>query len=104
MVESEESYAEHESRADRVLKQVAICLRKGCVIVIEHTPMIMTQWSSWKIWGKPCCYNGNVQQIFNEIDRCRETHENHHIRLNIEDFSCQSRFSLVVHNPSPVPG
>jgi ribulose-bisphosphate carboxylase small chain len=103
-VEPEEHHVEHQSLADRLLKQIAHCLRKGCVIVIEHTPTIVPQWSPWKIWGKPCCYNGNVQQILSEIDSCRKTHADHHIRLNIEDFSCQSRFSFVVHNPSPVPG
>jgi ribulose-bisphosphate carboxylase small chain len=52
------------------------------------------------VWGRRYCYNGDVQGIYTEIDRCRTTHADHHIRLNIEDYSCYSRFSFVVHSPA----
>jgi ribulose-bisphosphate carboxylase small chain len=89
-----------QSPADRVLGQIEYCLRQGCVICIEHTPMMTPRYSPWEIWGTPCCYNGNVQPIYSEIDCCRSVHADHHIRLNIEDHSCRSRFSFVVHSPS----
>lgn len=95
--------ADSSSLAERVLKQIAYCLRQGCVICIEHTPRIRPRWSPWEIWGKPCCNNGNVQQIYGEIDRCRAAHADHHIRLNIEDYSFRSRFSLVVYSPAAAP-
>jgi ribulose-bisphosphate carboxylase small chain len=91
------------SFTERVLRQIGSCLRQGCVICIEHTSTLRPRWSPWEIWGKPCCYNGNAQQIYSEIDHCREVHADHHIRLNIEDYSCHSRFSFVVHSPSPAP-
>ena len=96
--------ADSGSLAERVLKQIAYCLRQGCVICIEHTPTIRPRWFPWEIWGKFCCYNGNVQQIYGEIDRCRAAHSDHHIRLNIEDYSFRSRFSFVVYSPAAAPG
>jgi len=90
--------ADSSSFAERVLRQITDCLRQGCVICIEHTSRIGPRWSPWEVWGKPCVYNGNVQQIYIEIDRCRKAHADHHIRLNIEDYSCRSRFSFVVHS------
>jgi ribulose-bisphosphate carboxylase small chain len=52
------------------------------------------------VWGQRYCYSGDVHGIYNEIDRCRTTHTDHHIRLNIEDYSFRSRFSFVVHSPA----
>lgn len=92
--------SERQSLADRALSMIGRCLRQGCVICIEHSPVMAPRFSPWKIWGKPCCYNGDVQQIYSEIDRCRTTHGDHHIRLNIEDYGFHSRFSFVVHNPA----
>ncbi|HYQ70757.1 MAG TPA: ribulose bisphosphate carboxylase small subunit, partial [Gammaproteobacteria bacterium] len=60
------------------------------------------RFTPWEVWGLRYCYNGDVQGIYDEIDRCRTTHSDHHIRLNIEDYSSYSRFSLVVHSPAAV--
>ena len=84
---------------NRVLAQIGHCLRRGCVICIEHAPALAPRSTLWEVWGRPCCYDGNVQGIYDEIDLCRTTHGDHHIRLNIEDHKCFSRFSLMVHNP-----
>jgi len=92
--------ADSGSFAERMLNQIAYCLRQGCVICIEHTSNMRPRWSPWEIRGKPCYYDGNIEQIYSEIDRCREAHADHHIRLNIEDHSCRSRFSFVVHSPA----
>lgn len=92
--------ADNGSAADRALGQIGKCLRQGCVICIEHTPVMAPRFSPWQVWGQPSCYNGDAQRIYGEIDRCRDAHADHHIRLNIEDYSCRSRFSFVVHNPT----
>jgi ribulose-bisphosphate carboxylase small chain len=102
MIEPDHRNLDALSLTDRVLAQIAHCLRQGCVICIEHTPKVTPHWSPWMLWGEPCCYNGNTRQIYREIDRCRAAHADHHIRLNIEDHSCHSRFSFVVHSP-PAP-
>ncbi|MFM1891604.1 MAG: hypothetical protein RLZ44_681 [Pseudomonadota bacterium] len=86
---------------ERALGQIGKCLRQGCVICIEHTPVMAPRFTPWQIWGQSCCYNGDTQQIYTEIDRCRDSHADHHIRLSIEDYSFRSRFTVMVHNPSP---
>jgi ribulose-bisphosphate carboxylase small chain len=58
------------------------------------------RFAPWEVWGKPSCYSGDENQIYLELDNCLKAHHDHHIRLNIEDISCRSRFSLVVHSPS----
>lgn len=89
-----------ESMPDRALGQIGKCLRMGCVICIEHTAKMSSRFTPWQVWGQPSCYNGDQQHIHSEIDRCRSQHADHHIRLNIEDYSCHSRFSFAVHRPS----
>jgi len=39
-VKPDDHNADSSSLAERVLKQIAYCLRQGCVICIEHTPRI----------------------------------------------------------------
>lgn len=87
------------SESSRVFAQIEHCLRQGCVLRIEHTSFVGPRFSPWELWGKPACYNGDSQQIHAQIEACRAAHGDHHIRLSIEDFSCHSRFSFVVHKP-----
>ncbi len=88
-----------EETRDRVLGQIGHCLRKGCVICIQHAEQISPRYTNWRIWGIPRCYGGDPQRLYDDIDRCREEHAEHHIRLDIEDYSFHSRFSFVVHQP-----
>jgi ribulose bisphosphate carboxylase small subunit len=90
---------------DRALEQIRSCLGRTCVIRIEHTPSMAPRFSPWDTWAQSLCCNGDPQQILAEIDRCRIAHNPHYIRLNIEDYTCQSRFSLVIHSPdASAPG
>ena len=84
---------------DRVLWQIGHCLRKGCVICIQHAEQMSPRYVKWRVWGLPRCYGGDPQRLYDDIDRCREEHADHHIRLEIKDFSFHSRFSFVVHDP-----
>lgn len=102
-MEQEERVGAIRPLAERALGIVGKCLRKGCVVCIEHTPSMAPRFSPWRLWGQPSCYNGDADSLYGEIDRCRRFHGNHHIRLNIEDFSCHSRFSVIVHNPAVQP-
>ena len=99
-MQADERKAEAPSPMDRVFGQIGHCLRRGCVICIEHAPTLAPRFTSWELWGRPSCYNGDVKTIYREFDRCRTTHADHHIRLNIEDHSFYSRFSYVVHSPA----
>lgn len=83
----------------RILMQIGHCLRQGCVICIQHAEQLSPRFTKWQTWGTPSCYNGDQQQIHREIDRCHAQHGDHHIRLDIEDYSVHSRFSFLVHHP-----
>ncbi|MCP5142949.1 MAG: ribulose bisphosphate carboxylase small subunit [Chromatiales bacterium] len=88
----------------RVFAQIEHCLtdgvvRQGCVIRIEHTSTMAPRYSPWQTWGTPVCFNGDSQQIHDQLAACEAAHGDHHIRLSIEDYSCHSRFSFVVHKP-----
>ncbi len=97
---SSASAAEHDvSNRDRVLSQIGHCLRKGCVICIEHTEQLAPRYTKWEVWGTPRCYGGDPHRLFSDLDRCCEEHADHHVRLQIEDYSFHSRFSFVVHQP-----
>ncbi len=84
---------------DHVLWQIGQCLRKGCVICIQHAEQVSPRYTKWQLWGIPRCYGGDPQRLYNDIDHCREEHSAHYIRLDIEDLSFHSRFSFVVHEP-----
>lgn len=99
-MQTKERNTESQTIRNRVLGQIGHCLRRGCVICIEHAPALAPRFTAWETWGRPSCYDGNVDGIYSEIDRCRTSHGDHHIRLNIEDHSCYSRFSYVVHSPA----
>ena len=95
---------EHPSASPfgRMLEQIAHCLRLGCVIRIEHTPIMSPRFSPWEIWGTPACYNGDMQQLQDELEQCCVQHAQHFVRLNIEDYSCHSRFSFVIQEPDNI--
>lgn len=82
-----------------IFSQIEQCLRQGCVIRIQHTPSMGPRFTPWQEWCQSCCYNGDPQQVHSAIKQCREAHFDHHIRLVLEDYSCHSRFSFVVHSP-----
>lgn len=90
---------ENDSR-DRVLWQIGHCLRKNCVICLEHARQLSPRFTKWEPWGTPRCYSGDPQQLRDDIARCCEEHADHHIRLQIEDYQFHSRFSFVVHSPT----
>ena len=88
-----------DDNPDPMLRQIALCLRKGCVICIQHAEQIRPRYTKWQVWGAPRCYGGNPQRLYDDIDRCREAHAECFIRLEIEDHTYHSRFTFVVHQP-----
>lgn len=89
----------HAANRDRVLSQIGHCLRQGCVICIQHAEQLSPRFTKWEVWGASRCYGGNPQRLYSDLDRCREQHSDHHIRLNIEDYHFHSRFSFMIHSP-----
>lgn len=86
------------------LSQLEHCLRKGCFFCIEHTPQGHVRHGRWTLWDKPSCYDGDLGAISSAIAQCREQNADRLIRLNIEDFSFRSRFTVMVHDPAANEG
>ena len=91
--------AESNREGRSILSKIEKCLRQGCVIRIEHTPAMAPRFTPWQDWCQSCVYDGDPQKVFSAIEHCREAHCDHHIRLMMEDYSCHSRFTFVVHSP-----
>ncbi|MEJ2576605.1 MAG: ribulose bisphosphate carboxylase small subunit [Gammaproteobacteria bacterium] len=84
----------------RMYVQLGECLRKGCVVCIEHAPAVRPRYTRWEAWARPDCYDGDLNGLYSEIERCRQCHADHFIRLQVEDLGWHSRLSLVVHRPT----
>jgi len=95
MQQATEMNAASSQHLPAVLNKLEHCLRKGCFFCIEHIAH-----GNWTRWAKPSCYNGDLGEICNEIERCREHHSDKAIRLNIEDFTFRSRFTVMVQYPA----
>ncbi|MGB0720770.1 MAG: ribulose bisphosphate carboxylase small subunit [Gammaproteobacteria bacterium] len=91
--------ANNASETEGKLTTVAPCLRQGCFICIEHAPDMAPRFTAWRQWGETCCFQGDMARLCTEIDRCKHAHDDHHIRLNINDYSAHSRFVVSVHDP-----
>ncbi|WP_200255287.1 ribulose bisphosphate carboxylase small subunit [Thiococcus pfennigii] len=80
--------------------QLGECIRKGCFVCIEHTAAMRLGCTHWEQWGDIRRYDGDVRALDREIETCKESHGDHHIRLNVEDLGFHSRMTLFVYNPS----
>jgi len=94
-----ESVDSEQGATERVVNQIEGCLSMGCVIRVEHASLVGPRYTPWELWGTPSMYNGNVAQILDEVAKCHTRFTDHFVRLNIEDYSCYSRFSFVMHSP-----
>ncbi|MBF0255628.1 MAG: ribulose bisphosphate carboxylase small subunit [Gammaproteobacteria bacterium] len=86
--------------APQLVQQISHCLHSGCVISIQHSPIMAPRFTPWQLWGAPSYYSGNIGRVLDELENCHRQRPQDHIRLDIEDFNCHSRFSLVVYSPS----
>lgn len=84
---------------ENVLNKIEHCLHKGCVVRIEHAPKTAPRFTPWLVWGTPGMYNGDLNQVLDELDNCHTNNPRHFIRITIEDYNFKSRFSFVVHSP-----
>ncbi len=84
---------------DRILLQIGHCLHQGCVICIWHAAQLKPHFTHWEPWGSTDYYRGDPEQVYGELDQCRQCHVDHFIRLDIEDYRVHSRFSFMVHEP-----
>lgn len=83
----------------RMLAHLDHCLQQGCLICIEHADTVRPRHACWERWDEPSRYCGDLDALYGSIERCRRTHADHHIRLNIEDITWHSKLSLIVYRP-----
>jgi ribulose bisphosphate carboxylase small subunit len=88
-----------ETAFESVLTKIEHCLHKGCVVRIEHAPKTTPRFTPWLVWETPGMYNGDINQVLNELDNCHKNNPRHFVRITIEDYNFNSRFSFVVHSP-----
>jgi len=84
---------------NEILAKISNCLKKGCVVCVEHCPDYSSTYAFWKEWGSPSCYNGDEHVIYNALDECCDTNPEDFVRLNIEDYSTYSKLILMVQSP-----
>ncbi|MBF0265167.1 MAG: ribulose bisphosphate carboxylase small subunit [Gammaproteobacteria bacterium] len=82
------------------LSTISNCLKKGCVVCIEHCPDYSSNYAFWQKWGSPSCYNGDELFIYNQVDQCCDSNPDDFVRLNIADTSTYSKFILMVQSPA----
>jgi ribulose bisphosphate carboxylase small subunit len=84
--------------SDQALEWINHCVRKNCIIRIEHTQHV-AQRTTWH----PCCdafmHDGNTARVIHQLRECVTHHAEQHIRLTIEDISCGSRIVFPIHTP-----
>lgn len=87
------------ARRSDPIPQLAACLRQGCVLCIEHAAATAPRYTRWQYWGAPCMYQGDLQDVIEGIDACRQTHPDHYVRLSVEHDLGRTRMSFLVHRP-----
>jgi ribulose-bisphosphate carboxylase small chain len=93
------AHASTEPLDGELVKNLGHCLRKGCVLCIEHAEQPRPRYTRWEMWGAPLCYVDSLQPVADEIKACREAHADHDIRLQVEGNMGQVRMVFMVHRP-----
>ena len=94
LIESNDLHDSYEA-----LSKISHCINKGCVICIEHCPEYSRNCAIWQEWNNPSCYNGDQNQLINELGKCCDTNPNDFVRLNVSDNRTYSKFILMVQSP-----
>jgi ribulose bisphosphate carboxylase small subunit len=92
-----------ESTHRELAKQLAHCLRQGCVLCIEHAAQAQPRYTRWETWGSPRCFGGSLDELLADIAACRRSLRDRHIRLKIEDPFGRSRMVFALQRPVADP-
>ena len=97
---SAQSHPSMSSAAEAaILDRISNCIQRGCFVCIEHAEAVKPHLTRWKAWRKPSCFEGDLGALYDSLEDCRRAHQDHHIRLSVENLSWRSRLSVVVHRP-----
>jgi ribulose-bisphosphate carboxylase small chain len=92
---------------DEIIKQIDYCLSKGWAVGIEYTDCPHPRNSYWEMWNLPMFDVSDPVAIMAEVDRCRQAHPNHYIKVNANDAARgreTTALSFLVNRPKREPG
>lgn len=82
--------------AEEVQKQVAYIVANGWTPAIEHEHPTNAFDHYWTMWKLPFFGETNIASVLNELEMCRRSYPDHHIRLTGYDSYTQSQGSCFV--------
>ena len=82
--------------AEEVQKQIAYIIANGWSPAIEHEHPSNSMDHYWTMWKLPFFGETNMGNVLAELEACRRTYPDHHIRLIGYDSYTQSQGSCFV--------
>ncbi len=92
---------------EQITAQVRYCLDNGWPLSVEFTDDPHPRNFLWEMWELPMFDMADASAILYEINRCREAHPHHYIRLNAYDRTLgrqTTALSFIVNRPADEPG
>jgi ribulose-bisphosphate carboxylase small chain len=77
--------------AEEIQEQIAYILANGWAPAIEHEDPSRATNVYWTMWKLPFFGETNLQSVLDELEACRRTYPDHHIRLLGYDSYTQSQ-------------
>lgn len=92
---------------DEIRLQVQYGIDKGWAPHVEYTDDAHPRNVYWHMWGMPMFDLQDATAVVNEVNRCREAHPHHYIRVTLYDASrwrSTSGLQFIVQRPDDEPG
>ena len=75
---------------EEIQDQIAYVLAQGWSPAIEHVEPSRVMDNYWPMWKLPFFGEQDISNVLNELEACRRTYPNHHVRLVGYDNYTQS--------------
>lgn len=85
-----------ELTQEEIHLQVDYIISQGWTPAIEHEHPSQAATHYWTMWKLPFFGETNLANVMNELDTCRRTYPDHHVRLTGYDNYTQSQGSCFV--------
>lgn len=87
---------------EELRKQIEHIVAKGWNPAIEHTEPQNAHSHYWYMWKLPMFGETDVKSILAEVEQCRKTNPNNHVRLVGYDNMLQSQGANMVVHRAPI--
>ena len=82
---------------EEVYDQIAYLIAQGWTPAIEHSHPVDATDHYWPMWKLPFFGEQNLDVVVNELEACRRTYPDHHVRiLGYDNYSQSQGVSFVV--------